>query len=138
MKIKNILWDVTIDDLLNKIDINDVKVSPKLLSIPELTWIHMDYIERDDYLYDNYYGEPKKIANVIGLPNEIEIPDIINKDKLTQYIMDTYKHRILDGQVILPKTMQKSNITKINKNIPKNINDYKDISDDLENIEIER
>lgn len=87
---RNIEWDVDINDIYDVFDSMTYISAAKTLEIPIETYANMTTEERDDYIYD-YFNHSQWLKNdFMGLPDEVNIPDSITEDEISNWLSDTY------------------------------------------------
>lgn len=79
MKIRNIKWDIDIDDVLETIDEMTVEEAAEVLGFPKDTYANINTLERD--VYDTLEHNPEAKANLLGLPSEANIPDDTKRNR---------------------------------------------------------
>ena len=92
MKAINIKWDIDADDLSVALDNMTAKDAAEALGVPNMTTE-----ERLDYAYNFWRSSKSSAAEIIGLPDEIDIPSEISEDensdwsdKISDWISDEY------------------------------------------------
>ena len=93
MKAYNIIWDIDMKQILEKLDDMNVDNAVKALQIPYQTFINMSTSEIHDYAYDMFEHNQAAAAEFMGLPEEVEIPDSVgtDEDDISDWLSDEYE-----------------------------------------------
>ena len=95
MKIRNIKWDIDIDDVLETIDEMTVEEAAEVLGFPKDTYANINTLERD--VYDTFEHNPEAKANLLGLPSEANIPD--DTKEIADYLSDEYEFCVISFEI---------------------------------------
>lgn len=92
MKAYNIQWDVNLDDFLEALDHMTTKNAAKSIGVSPGVYQTMPKVQIRDYARPVFSTSKTDIANYIGLPSEVEIPDTIEHDDetISDWLSDTY------------------------------------------------
>lgn len=97
MKITNIQWDIDFDEVYERLDNMEYTTASKAIGIPAERYANMTTEERHDYAYDLFHHSPASLDEFIGLPDEIELPEELNKpnddyytEDISDWLSDTY------------------------------------------------
>ena len=71
----NIDWDVDIEEIYDLLDDSTTAKAAELLEISPERYAAMTTEERHDYAYDKVHHNRLDAAEMIGLPDEVEIPE---------------------------------------------------------------
>ena len=89
MKAKNIKWDVDIEDVYNTLDDMTAETAAAALEISADKYANMTTEERHDYAYDKLHRSPSEMAELLGLPNELEIPkELKDEDDISEWLSE--------------------------------------------------
>ena len=93
MKAYNIIWDIDMKQILEKLDDMTADNAVKALQIPYQTFINMSTSEIHDYAYDMFEHNQAAAAEFMGLPEEVEIPDSVgtDEDEISDWLSDEYE-----------------------------------------------
>lgn len=97
MKIRNIKWDIDIDDVLETIGEMTVKEVAEVLGLPEDTYADMNNSERNDYIYDVFEHSPEAKADLLCLPSDANIPD--DTEEIADYLSDKYEFCVISFEI---------------------------------------
>lgn len=97
MKIRNIKWDIDIDDVLETIGEMTVKEVAEVLGLPEDTYANMNNSERNDYIYDVFEHSPEAKADLLCLPSDANIPD--DTEEIADYLSDKYEFCVISFEI---------------------------------------
>lgn len=97
MKIRNIEWDIDIDDVLETIGEMTVKEVAEVLGLPEDTYANMNNSERNDCIYGMFERSPKAKADLLGLPSDANIPD--DTEEIADYLSDKYEFCVISFEI---------------------------------------
>lgn len=84
----DIKWDVDIEDVIEKIDNMTAENAAEALDIPYQVFVNMNTSEVHDYVYDMFKYSSSIAADIVGLPEEVEIPDEVGDDDIEDYLSD--------------------------------------------------
>ena len=93
MKAINIKWDIDEEDVLDTLENLTATNAADALNISEKVYSNMNTQERKDYALSVFDKCPEEITeNLLGLPDETEIPDNIadDEDAISDWLSDTY------------------------------------------------
>ena len=97
MKITNIQWDIDFDEVYERLDNMEYTTAAKAIGIPAERYANMTTEERHDYAYDLFHHSPASLDEFMGLPDEIELPEELNKpnddyytEDISDWLSDTY------------------------------------------------
>jgi len=88
MKATNIRWDIDFDEVYEKLDEMTYEAAAEAIGVPAETYANMTTEERHDYAYDLFHHSPATLDEFMGLPNEVIIPDELNKPDDEYYVDD--------------------------------------------------
>lgn len=93
MKAYNIIWDIDMKQILEKLDDMTADNAVKALQIPYQTFINMSTSEIHDYAYDMFEHNQAAAAEFMGLPEEVEIPNSVgtDEDDISDWLSDEYE-----------------------------------------------
>lgn len=93
MKACNIIWDIDMKQILEKLDDMTADNAVKALQIPYQTFINMSTSEIHDYAYDMFEHNQAAATEFMGLPEEVEIPDSVgtDEDDISDWLSDEYE-----------------------------------------------
>lgn len=93
MKACNIIWDIDMEQILEKLDDMTVDNAAKALGIPYQTLINMRQYEIHDYAYDMFEHNQTAAAEFMELPENVEIPDSVgtDEDDISDWLSDEYE-----------------------------------------------
>lgn len=93
MKACNIIWDIDMKQILEKLDDMTADNAVKALQIPYQTFINMSTSEIHDYAYDMFEHNQAAAAEFMGLPEEVEIPNSVgtDEDDISDWLSDEYE-----------------------------------------------
>lgn len=97
MKIRNIKWEVDMDDVLETIGEMTVEKAAEVLGLPKDTYANMNGSERNDYIYDVFKRSPEAKADLLGLPSEANIPN--DTEEIADYLSDEYEFCVIDFEM---------------------------------------
>lgn len=97
MKIRNIKWDIDIDDVLETIDEMTVEEAAEVLGLPEDTYANMNTAERNDCIYGVFKRSPKAKADLLGLPSEVNIPD--DTEEIADFLSDKFEFCVISFEI---------------------------------------
>lgn len=97
MKIRNIKWDIDMDNVLETIDEIAVEKAAEILGLPEEAYADMNSSERNDYIYDVFEHSPEAKADLLGLPSEADIPD--DAEEIADYLSDKYAFCVISFEI---------------------------------------
>lgn len=97
MKIRNIEWDIDIDDVLETIGEMTVKEVAEVLGLPEDTYANMNNSERNDCIYGMFERSPEAKADLLCLPSEADIPD--DTEEIADYLSDKYAFCVISFEI---------------------------------------
>ncbi len=90
-KAVEIKWDVDIDDAIRVIDEMSVENAAEALDIPSRVYANMRDAERYSVVYARFYKNPEAIAELLGLPAEVNIPaEIKDAEDIGDWLSDEY------------------------------------------------
>ena len=78
----NIDWDIDIEEMYDILDNSTVTAAAKMLEISPERYANMTTEERHDYAYDKIHHNRLDAAEMLGLPDEVEIPEDILRHAL--------------------------------------------------------
>ena len=101
----NIDWDVDMDEIYELLDNSTVEKAAELLEMSPERYAAMTTEERHDYAYDDVRHNRLDAAEMVGLPDEVKIPEdvlehygIVSKDDdmsdITDWLSDKYGYCI--------------------------------------------
>lgn len=92
MKVTNIVWNIDMGQIYEKLDEMASEEAAKALGLPKGTYANMTTSERHDYAYETFHGHDTAVAEFMGLPTETDIPDDIgdDEDAISDYLSDEY------------------------------------------------
>ena len=102
MKAVNIKWDVDIDDAVEyfcDVAENDPAGASEAIHIPYEIFIDMTWDEKEKAARNYFQSNPAKMAEFLGIPDEISIPDSVKPEKeddaISNYITEVtgYCHK---------------------------------------------
>lgn len=99
MVIKNIEWDVDIDDGIQKILDMLHEDAAEILGVPKNTFANMTTSEREAYAYDVFRHSPDVLYEAMGLPEEVVLPENEEEwtnDRINDYLADHYSYCVYD------------------------------------------
>ena len=110
----DINWDVDIDEIYDLLDDSTVAKAAELLEISPERYAAMTTEERHDYAYDKIRHNRLDAAEMVGLPDEVEIPEDIleyyeitsvddDMSYITDWLSDEYGYCI-NGYEVAEKT----------------------------------
>lgn len=93
MKACNVIWDIDMKQILEKLDNMIVDNAVKTLGISYQTYINMNTSEIHDYVYSMFEHNQSAAAEFMGLPEKVEIPDSvgIDEDDISDWLSDEYE-----------------------------------------------
>lgn len=93
MKAYNIQWDVNLDDFLETLREMSNKDAAKSLKIKTSEYKKMSEADIREKAREKFNTSKTSIAEFMGLPSEIEIPDCISHDDetISEWLSDTYE-----------------------------------------------
>lgn len=97
MKIRNIKWDIDMDNVLETIDEIAAEKAAEVLGLPEEAYADMNSSERNDYIYDVFEHSPEAKADLLGLPSEADIPD--DAEEIADYLSDKYAFCVISFEI---------------------------------------
>lgn len=97
MKIRNIKWDIDMDNVLETIDEIAAEKATEVLGLPEEAYADMNSSERNDYIYDVFEHSPEAKADLLGLPSEADIPD--DAEEIADYLSDKYAFCVISFEI---------------------------------------
>lgn len=97
MKIRNIKWDIDMDDVLETIGEMTVKEVAEVLGLPEKAYADMNNSERNDCIYDVFEHSPEAKADLLCLPSEADIPD--DAEEIADYLSDKYEFCVISFEI---------------------------------------
>ena len=124
----NIDWDIDIEEMYDILDNSTVTQAAKMLEIPLERYDNMTTEERHDYAYDKIHHNRLDAAEMLGLPDEVVIPEdvlehygIVSKDDdmsdITDWLSDEYGYCIKGYEIKDAITKNKDgSLTLINDN----------------------
>ena len=95
MEIRNIKWDIDMDDILETIGEMTAEEVSEVLGLPKGTYANMNTSERD--IYDMFEHSPEAKANLLGLPSEADIPD--DTEEIADYLSDKYEFCVISFEI---------------------------------------
>ena len=99
MKAVNILWDVDVCDVLDRLDDMYPTDGAKVLNLQPEVYAKMTDAVLEDYVQDLLDNDKLDLNKIMDLPDEIEIPeDITDMDEISDYLSDQtgYCHKGFD------------------------------------------
>ena len=93
MKATNIEWNISDEELLERLDDMLAETAAEKLGVPVNSYANMTTEERHDYALDSFHHHKADKAEFIGLPNEVELPEEAKEwsdDEITDYLSDEY------------------------------------------------
>lgn len=84
----NIKWDIDIEDVIEKLDNMTAENAAEALDIPYQEYVNMSTSEIHDYAYDVFERSQSIIADIMGLPEEVDIPEDVDEEDIEDYISD--------------------------------------------------
>ncbi len=124
----NIDWDIDIEEMYDILDNSTVTQAAKMLEMPLERYDNMTTEERHDYAYDKIHHNRLDAAEMLGLPDEVKIPEnvlehygITSKDDdmsdITDWLSDEYGYCIKGYEIKDTITKNKDgSLTLINDN----------------------
>lgn len=97
MKIRNIKWDIDMDNVLETIDEMAAEKAAEVLGLPEEAYADMSSSERNDYIHDMFEHSPEAKADLLGLPSEADIPD--DAEEIADYLSDKYEFCVISFEM---------------------------------------
>lgn len=97
MKIRNIKWDIDMDNVLETIGEMTVKEVAEVLGLPEEAYADMNSSERNDYIYDVFEHSPEAKADLLCLPSDANIPD--DTEEIADYLSDKYEFCVISFEI---------------------------------------
>lgn len=97
MRIRNIKWDIDMDNVLETIGEMTVKEVAEVLGLPEEAYADMNSSERNDYIYDVFEHSPEAKADLLCLPSEADIPD--DTEEIADYLSDKYEFCVISFEI---------------------------------------
>lgn len=79
-KAYNIQWDIDVEEAYDVLDNMTAEKAAEALGISKETYANMTTEERHDYAYDLFHHNRLDLAEFMGLPEEVEIPDYVGTD----------------------------------------------------------
>ena len=95
MKIRNIKWDIDMDNVLETID--EMAGAAEVLGLSEEAYANMNSSERNDYIHDVFEHSPEAKADLLGLPSEADIPD--DTEEIADYLSDKYAFCVISFEI---------------------------------------
>jgi len=95
MKIRNIKWDIDMDNVLETID--KMAGAAEVLGLSEEAYANMNSSERNDYIHDVFEHSPEAKADLLGLPSEADIPD--DTEEIADYLSDKYAFCVISFEI---------------------------------------
>ena len=95
MKIRNIKWDIDMDNVLETID--EMAGAAEVLGLSEEAYANMNSSERNDYIHDVFEHSPEAKADLLGLPSEADIPD--DTEEIADYLSDKYEFCVISFEI---------------------------------------
>lgn len=95
MKIRNIKWDIDMDDILETIGEMTAEEVSEVLGLPKGTYADMNTSERD--IYDMFEHSPEAKADLLGLPSKADIPD--DTEEIADYLSDKYAFCVISFEI---------------------------------------
>lgn len=87
----NICWIVDLDEAYEKLDSMPVNQASEVLEISVQTYADMTTPERHDYAYDSWHYHRTLLDEFMGLPNEVEIPEVLEADEdISDWLSNEY------------------------------------------------
>lgn len=92
MKAYGIKWDIDVEDAYGKLDDMTSEKAAEALGIPKEKYANMTTSERHDYAYDAFHHNKVDLAEFMGLPDEVEIPESVGTDDedISGWLSDQY------------------------------------------------
>ena len=93
MKVCNIIWNIEMKQILEKLDDMTADDAAKALGIPYQTFVNMSTSEIHDYAYDMFKHNQSAAAEFMELPEEVEIPDSVgtDEDDISDWLSDKFE-----------------------------------------------
>lgn len=89
MKATNIDWDIDMEDVLGMLDNISIDDVIRILEISKEKYLNMTTGEQHDFAQHLFRHCPAKLDEIVGLPNEIDIPSELEIDEdIANYISD--------------------------------------------------
>lgn len=98
VKIKNIKWDIDMEDILAVIDKMTVEKAAETLEIPLSIYVNMNTQEIHNYTWDMFDHNIEARADVINLPSESEIPEGV--EDIADYLSDKYNFCVYSFEIM--------------------------------------
>ena len=80
MRAYDIEWDIDIEEAFEKLDTMTLEEAAAALDIQLPLYSKMNTIERRDFAYDRFCHNHTNLADFIGVPNKVDIPEEIAKE----------------------------------------------------------
>lgn len=91
MRAVDIEWDIDINEALEKIHRMPVAEQAKTIEMNPLHYERLSIEHRDDHIRDYYHHRPGALLDLMGLPNEVELPEAMtDTEDIANYLSDHY------------------------------------------------
>lgn len=110
MKAFNIDWVIDFEEVYELFDRMDDKQAAEELGLSEKDYIKLFKEDRDSLIYEKYRKRQGELEQLVGLPNEVELPaEITTDEEATEWLSTEYGYFIngyeLDTDYILDKSV---------------------------------
>ena len=92
MKAKNIAWDIDYDDGYVALGNMRYEDAADVLELSKDRYANMTTQEREAYAFDVFKHSPDTLRDLVGLPDEVEIPESVSEDEVEDWLSDEYGH----------------------------------------------
>lgn len=103
MKAINIEWDIDIDDAIQELNDKPIEEAAQILNTPKDKYTRMNTTERENYAYDLLRKSPYTLKKIMGLPNEVTIPESMENDtdeEITDWLSYEYEYCIKSYELV--------------------------------------
>ena len=95
MRAFNIQWVIDFDEVYDLFDSMDDKQAAEKLGLSEKDYIKLFKEDRDSLIYEKYRKRQGELEQLVGLPNEVELPAEITTDEdATEWLSSEYGYFI--------------------------------------------
>ena len=91
LKAVDIEWDVDLDEAYELLDSMDDTKAAEIFMINPVVYARMSEEDRHDHAYYCFHHHSVDIAEFVGLPNEVVVPDCLDNDEdISDWLSDEY------------------------------------------------
>ena len=88
---KDVQWDIDIDEVNDYLDEISEEKAAELLELPISKYHNMTEEERHDYAYDCIHHNRLRAAEIMGVPEDVEIPEgMYDPEDISDWLSDEY------------------------------------------------